>query len=95
MISRSMMEFVVSIAVWLHLTVPSLSAVLSDPALALAGRDPVLWAMCHREISTQLMSFSTSPFTCVLNMIEPVPSPTDPQIPQAFESRPVISSERS
>ena len=25
MISRSMMEFVVSIAVWLHLTVPSLS----------------------------------------------------------------------
>ena len=51
MISRSMMEFVVSIAVWLRLTVPSLSAVLSDPALALAGRDPVLWAMCHREIS--------------------------------------------
>lgn len=46
-----MMEFVVSIAAWLHLTVPSLSAVLSDPALALAGRDPVLWATCHREIS--------------------------------------------
>lgn len=45
------MEFVVSIAAWLHLMVPSLSAVLSDPALALAGRDPILWAMCHREIS--------------------------------------------